>query len=60
MCEERITQIKLNMHQSSLKSTSYFSQGLSYQLVLPIKRPTTMISLNMVRFQGEVSETSEH
>ena len=42
MCEERITQTELNVHQSNLKklisySCSYYPQGLSYQSVLFIK-----------------------
>ena len=55
MCEEHITHTELNVHQSNLKIDSYYSQGLFYQSVLPIKRPTTMVSVDTVRFQGKVS-----
>ena len=43
MCEEHVTHflthIELNMHHPIYKSTSYYSQELSYHLALPIKRP---------------------
>ena len=57
MCEERITHTELNAHQSNLNIDFllHVLSRLSYQSVLPIKRPTTMVSVDTVHFQGKVS-----
>ena len=55
MCEERITHIELNAHQSNLNidflllSKTFLPVGVAY------KRPKTMVSVDTVRFHGKVS-----
>ena len=54
MCEERHTEPNV---PASVQSKNQFLAALkdSYQSVLPIKRLTTMVSVDTVGFQGKVS-----
>ena len=54
MCEECITPIELNAHQSNLSINFLLLSRTFYHSVLPIKRPTAMVSVDIVRFQGKV------
>ena len=59
MCEERIThtepRTELNAHQSNLKIDFSLLSRTFLPVGLPIKRPTTMVSVDTVRFQGKLS-----